>query len=168
MKQTIIKYGLFSLITAGVLFLLALTLGKSLPYSTQEIIGYLSMITSLSFVFLGIKYFRDKENNGKVSFGKALVIGLLISTFAGVGFGIMDYIYTTQINPNFASEYLEKSLEVMKVSLSPEEFEIKKAELTQQMQQYGGSGFMAFIMFATVVIIGFIISLLSALFLQRK
>ncbi|WP_075340307.1 DUF4199 domain-containing protein [Tenacibaculum agarivorans] len=168
MKQTIIKYGLFSLITASVLFFLALTLGKSLPYSTQEIIGYLSMITSLSFVFLGIKYFRDKENNGKVSFGKALVIGVLISAFAGIGFGIMDYVYTTQINPNFASEYLEKSLEVMKVSLSPEEFEIKKAELTQQMQQYGGSGFMAFIMFATVVIIGFIISLLSALFLQRK
>lgn len=168
MKNTIIKYGIYSLITASILFFSALVLAKSLDYSTQEVIGYLSMIASLSFVFLGIKHYRDNENNGYVSFSKALVLGISISVFAGVGFGIIDYIYTTQINPDFATEYLNKSLETMKSSLPVEEFEQKKLELTQQMEQYGGSGFMAFIMFATVLILGFIISLVSALFLQRK
>ncbi len=168
MKNTIIKYGVLSVITASVLFFLALTLGKTFDYSTQEIIGYLTMVVSLSFVYFGIKHFRDNENNGVVSFGKALLIGVLISACAGIGFGFIDYIYTTQINPEFASEYLEKSLETMKATLSPEEFEIKKKELTVQMEQYGGSGFMACIMFVTVLIIGFIISLISAMFLQRK
>jgi len=168
MKNTIFKYGIYALVTAIVLFLLALFLGKSLDYSTQEVIGYLSMVASLSFVFFGIKYYRDNENEGKVSFGKALQIGLLISVFAGIGFGVIDYIYTTAINPDFATEYLDKSLETMKSTLSAEEFAVKKAELEQQMEAYGGSGFMAFIMFISVVIIGFIISLLSSLFLQRK
>jgi len=168
MKNTVIKYGIYGLLTAGILFFLALTFGKTLDYSTQEIIGYATMVASLSFVFFGIKHFRDKENNGLVSFGKALIIGLLISVFAGIGFGVMDYIYTTQINPDFATEYLNKTLETMKSSLSAEEFEIKKSELTMQMENYGGSGFMALIMFTSVVIIGFIISLISALILQRK
>jgi hypothetical protein len=168
MKNTIIKHGVFSIITASALFFLALTLGKTFDYSTQEVIGYLSMVASLSFVYFGIKHFRDNENNGSVTFIKALLIGVLISACAGIGFGIIDYIYTTQINPDFATEYLEKTLETMKTTLSPEEFEIKRKELVQQMEQYGGSGFMAFIMFITVVIIGFIISLISALFLQRK
>ncbi|MFY7671155.1 DUF4199 domain-containing protein [Tenacibaculum sp. MEBiC06402] len=168
MKNTIIKYGVFSIITASILFFLALTLGKTFDYSTQEVIGYLSMVASLSFVYFGIKHFRDNENNGSVTFIKALLIGILISACAGIGFGIIDYLYTTQINPDFATEYLEKTLGTMKTTLSPEEFEIKRKELVQQMEQYGGSGFMAFIMFITVVIIGFIISLISALFLQRK
>ena len=168
MKNTVIKYGIYGFLTATILFFLALTLAKTLDYSTQEIIGYATMVASLSFVFFGIKHFRDKENNGLVSFGKALLIGFLISVFAGIGFGVMDYIYTTSINPDFATEYLDKSLETMKSSLSAEEFETKKTELTSQMENYGGSGFMAFIMFASVVVIGFIISLVSAFILQRK
>lgn len=168
MKNTVIKYGLYGLLTATILFLLALVLGKTLDYSTQEVIGYLSMVASLSFVYFGIRHYRDHENNGKITFLKGLQIGILISLFAGLGFGIIDYIYTTVINPDFATEYLDKTLETMKTTLSEEEFLVEKVKLEQQMKDYGGSGFMAFIMFVSVVIIGFIISLVSSLFLQRK
>ncbi|ULC59549.1 DUF4199 domain-containing protein [Flaviramulus sp. BrNp1-15] len=168
MKNTIIKYGLYGLITGIILFLAAILLGKGLSYSTQEVLGYVSMVACLSFVFFGIKHYRDHVNNGVLSIGKSLAIGVLISVLVGVGVGIADYIYTTIINPDFANEYLETSLKTMEKTLSPEEFQTKKAELTQQMQDYGGSGFMAFLMFFTVVLIGFVISLISGLILQRK
>lgn len=168
MKNTVLRFGLYGLFTGIILFLIALVFGKSLDFGTQEIIGYLSMVTSLSFVYFGIKYYRDQENSGKVTFGKALLIGLLISILTGIGFGIIDYIYTAFINPDFTAEYLDKTLETMKSSLSEEEFLVKKAEVEEQMEMYGGSGFMAFLMFISVAIIGFIISLLSSLFLQRK
>lgn len=168
MKKTVFRFGIYSLITAFGLFALALTAGDGLSYTTQEIIGYLSMIISLSFIFFGIRHYRDHVNQGKVSFGKALVIGLLIAVFAGIGIGLMDYIYTTVINPDFAQEYLNSNLELMKESMSLEEFNQEKDALEQQMEQYGGSGFMAFIMFLTVFMIGVIISVISALILQRK
>lgn len=168
MKNTVIKYGLYGLLVSVIIFGLALGFGQGLSYSTQEVLGYASMVASLSFIFFGIKHYRDKVNNGIVSFGKALVIGLLISLFVGLGVGIADYIYTTVINPDFANEYLETTLKTMKETLSEEEFLIKKEELTKQMEDYGGSGFMAFIMFITVVMIGLIISLISSLILQRK
>lgn len=168
MKNTVLKYGGYGFLTAAILFFLALTFGKGLSYSTQEVLGYTSMIASLSFIFFGIKHYRDKINNGSVSFGKALVIGLLISALTGIGIAIVDYIYTTVINPDFATEYLETTLKTYETMYSGTELEAKKAELTKQMQDYGGSGFMAALMFVTVVLIGFVLSLISALILHRK
>ena len=80
----------------------------------------------------------------------------------------MDYIYTTTINPDFVQDYFTATLESMKDQLTPEEFEIQKAALMEQMENSGGSGFWAFIMFATVFMIGLIITLISSLILQRK
>lgn len=168
MKRTVLKYGSYGFIAGIVLFLLAFLLGDNLSYTVQEIIGYTAMIVSLSFIFFGIKHYRDHVNNGILSLGKAILIGLLISIFVGIGVGIIDYIYTTVINPEFATEYLNHSLETLQSTLAPENFEIEKAKLTEQMEAYGGSGFMAFIMFITVVMIGFVISLISGLILQRK
>lgn len=168
MKNTIIKYGLYGLVTGLIIFLASILFGKGLSYSTQEIIGYASMVASLSFVFFGIKHYRDRVNNGVLSLRKALIIGVLISALVGTGVGLADFVYTKIINPNFVAEYLETTLSTMESTLSPEAFQIQKAELTKQMEDYGSSGFMAFLMFMTVVLIGFVMSLISGLILQRK
>ncbi|WP_121665933.1 DUF4199 domain-containing protein [Mesonia aquimarina] len=168
MKKTILKFGSYGLLMALILFLLALWLGMGLSYSVQEIVGYATMLASLSFIFFGIKHFRDHVNNGEVSFGKALLIGLGIAVLAGVGIGIADFIYTSEINPDFMTEYMDYSLANLKETLPPEEFQLQKEKLEAEAEMMGSPFMMAFIMFATVFVIGLIISLLSALILQRK
>lgn len=168
MKNTVIKYGLYALISGFVLFGLPFFLGMGVDFDYGELIGYTSMVLSLLFVYFGIKHYRDKVNNGKVSLAKAIGIGMLIALFSAIGVAVFDYIYTTKINPEFASEYLEYSIKKMQETLSAEELKLKTAELKQQMEDYGSPSFMAFIMFATVMILGFIISLISGLILQRK
>ncbi len=168
MKTTVYRYGLRSAITICVLFLLGWTLGKNLDFSTQEIIGYASIIVSLSFVYFGVKHFRDQVNNGEITFVQALKIGLLISLFAAVAFALLDAFYVTVINPDFANQYIEYTLGKMKLELPPDEFETQKAILENQMEQFSNPAFAAIVMFATVMIIGLIISLLSGLLLQRK
>lgn len=168
MKKVILKFGVYGLLTALVLFLLVLWLGMSLSYSIQEIVGYATMLASLSFIFFGIKHYRDRVNNGEVSFGKALLVGLGIAVLVGVGVAIADYIYTAIINPDFVEEYTAYSIENLKETVPPEKFEQKKLELENEVKSMDSSGILAFVMFATVVIIGFIISLISALILQRK
>lgn len=168
MKNTVIKYGLYALLSGFVLFGLPFFFGMGVDFDYGELIGYTAMVLSLLFVFFGIKHYRDKVNNGKVSLGKAIGIGMLIALFSAIGVAVFDYIYTSQINPDFASEYLEYSVKKMETTLSAEELKIKTAELTQQMEDYGSPSFMAFMMFASVIILGFIISLISGLILQRK
>lgn len=168
MKSTVIKYGLYALISGFALFGLPFIFGMGVDFDYGELIGYTSMILSLLFVYFGIKHYRDKVNNGKVSLGKAIGIGMLIALFSAVGVAVFDYIYTSQINPDFGAEYIEYSIKKMETTLSPEELQVKSAELKQQMEDYGSPSFMAFMMFSSVIILGFIISLISGLILQRK
>ncbi|MEW4923327.1 DUF4199 domain-containing protein [Algibacter sp. 2305UL17-15] len=168
MKHTVFKYGLYALISGFVLFGLPFFLGMGVDFDYGELIGYTAMVLSLLFVYFGIKHYRDKVNNGKVSLGKAIAIGMLIALFSAIGVAVFDYIYTSYINPDFASQYLEYSVKKMSETLSAEDLKVKTTELTQQMKDYGSPGFMAFMMFASVIILGFIISLISGLILQRK
>ena len=152
MKNVIIKFGTYGFLFALVVFLLALSLGQSLDFSTQERIGYITMVASLSFIFFGIKHYRDKVGNGRLSFRRAVLIGLLIAALTGVGIALADFIYLSFINPDFFEEYTA----VMRN-------EGYKGEIPDY-----GNGIMAIVMFLTVMIIGLIISLISAIILQRK
>ena len=153
MKNTVIKYGLYALVSGFVLFGLPFFLGMGVDYDYGELIGYTSMVLSLLFVYFGIKQYRDEVNGGKVSLLKAIGIGMLISLFSAVGVAVFDYVYTTQINPEFASEYLEYSIKKMEKSLPPSQVKAKSVELTQQMKDYGSPIFMALLMFSSVVIL---------------
>ena len=168
MKNTVVKYGLYALVAGFLLFGAPFLIGMDVGFDYGEVLGYSAMVLSLVFIYFGIKHYRDKENDGKVSLGRAIAIGVLISVFAGLGVAIFDYLYTTLINPDFATEYLEQSLTKMEKTLSAEDYKVKSAELTKQMTDYGGSGFMALLMFVSVMIIGFIMSLISGLILQSK
>lgn len=153
MKSTVLKFGLYGLIAGFIIFTLHLTIGiNNFDYSTNEILGYVSILLSLSFIFFGLKHYRDKVNNGLLSLGKAISIGLLISLLVAVGIAIADFVYTKFINPDFFNSYEEMMKDQGKAD---EIFEMTSTTA-------------ALFMFALVTVIGFIISLISGLILQRK
>lgn len=152
MKTTIVRYGSYGFIVALLVFLSALYFGKDLDFATQEVIGYITMVVSLSFIYFGIRHYRDQVNGGKLSFRRAVLIGLLIASITGLGIALADFIYLSFINPDFFEEYTA----VMRS-------EGYKGEIPDY-----GNGFLALIMFLTVMIIGLIISIISAIILTRK
>jgi len=168
MKNSVFKFGIYSAISICTISLLGWFLGKNLDFAAQEVIGYAGMIVSLLFVFFGIKQYRDQENNGVVSFGKALLVGVLISLIAALAFGILDVIYITYINPDFIENYYTEMVAQMKTSLPVEELETKLAKLESQKEVFANPLMSFIVMALTVFTIGFIISLISALILQQK
>jgi hypothetical protein len=48
------------------------------------------MLLAMVFVFLGIRHFRDHENEGMLTFGQGLKIGVLIVLIPAVAFGLFD------------------------------------------------------------------------------
>lgn len=167
MKKTVLRFGLYGTITISLLSVLIWALVDVVDNTMGEIIGYSSMVLSLLFVFFGIKHFRDKENNGLVTFSKALLIGVLISLMVSIAFGILDIIYVKLVNPDFMTTYYDGMLEEAQ-ALPAEEFEIRKAALYSEREMFLNPFMHFFIMSMMVFVIGFIISLLSALILQRK
>ncbi|AOW20965.1 DUF4199 domain-containing protein [Urechidicola croceus] len=168
MKQSILKFGGYGALTGGIIFMGSHFFSGKIDMGLLEIFGYISIFASLSFVFFGIKHFRDQFNNGTITFGKAIIIGLAISAIVGITIGILDIIYVTIINPNFANEYVQYTLDGMKKTLSPEVFEIQKAQLLEEMKAYDNPAFAGLFMFGIIFAIGMIISIISALILQRK
>ena len=168
MKKTVLRYGLYGALTITILFLATWFLLKDSDFASGEALGYLSMIVSLSFVYFGIKNFRDKENSGRISFKKALLIGILISLITAIGFGIIDTIYVKYLNPDFTQTYYNNAIEEMKNTLPANELELKLRELESQRELFSNSYFLFAVMSGTVLVIGFIISLISVVILQRK
>jgi len=168
MKNTVLRYGIGSALSIFVLFFISSLLLKDLDFNTQEIYGYASIIVSLLFVFFGIKHFRDTKNQGLLSFGKGLLIGLLITLFASVTFGIYNVVYVEYIDPNFMTEYYNHSVEKVTKTLSGAELQAKLKQMEEEKDMFANP-FMNFsFMFLTVFMIGLIISLISSLILQNK
>ena len=106
MKPTVFRYGLYSVIALVAISAIDLfVVAKYASYQLQEISGYLTMLLSMIFVFLGIRHYRDQYNNGQLSFGQGLKIGLLIVIIPSVAFGLFDLLYTRVINPDWFETY---------------------------------------------------------------
>ena len=152
MKSTVLKYGIRGLVIGIVIFGLHLSLLNSFDYGTNEILGHISILLSLSVIYFGLKHYRDHVNDGELSLVKAIIIGVLISILVGIGVGIVDFIYTKYINPEFFDDYAQmlrdqgREDEIMEMS----------------------SGIMAAFMWAIVTVYGVIVSIVSGLILQRK
>jgi hypothetical protein len=168
MKSTGVKFGIYSSVALLILFSISFVFEDAMSYSTSEIYGYVSIVLALSFVYFGVRNYRDAVNHGFVSFSKALKIGLLITLLASVTFGLINLVYTEIINPNFTNEYYTQLIENFRGSLPDEAFQVKLKELESQKELFSNPIISLSIMALTVFIIGFIISLISGLILQRK
>lgn len=124
MKKTVFRYGIYAtLLIVAVSAFNMFVLVKIAGEAGQEVAGYLTMLLSMIFVFLGIRHFRDHENAGNLSFGEGLKIGLLIVLIPSVFFGLFDLLYTEVINPGWMQDYYGKYIEKLKASTPPDQLE---------------------------------------------
>ena len=172
MKKFIIKYGSYSaafLIISGIITFMVLGGATAGPqeYAKGEVLGYLSIIVSLVFVFFGIKKYRDDANDGVISFGRALKVGALIVLFPAVGFAAYNIFYVQVLDPDFPDKYYVYQLEKMRADADPSEYAAIEESLADQKGMWANVPFQTVLMFMTVYVIGLIISLLSSFILSR-
>lgn len=172
MKSTILRYGLYAAIFETVFFILYWLVFKVqiTPENchTQEVIGYLEILVSLSFVYFGVRYYRDMVNNHVVTFGKALAIGLLISLVPAVVFGLLDHLYSAVIDPNFLEKWSAIQIAELKRTTPAPELPAKLKKLNEDITLYKNPFLGWLVMFSSVMAMGVIVSIVSALILKRK
>jgi len=66
MNNAIFKFGFYGLLVGLGLILAGLVFLQDVDMSIGEIVGYTTMIASLSFVFFGIRHYKKNVNNGKI------------------------------------------------------------------------------------------------------
>lgn len=161
MKNYVLKYGLIAGIINITLGLSNwFTIAQAFGPSISQTVGYLSMVLSLMCIPLGIKYFRDKINNGNVSFAKGFRVGLGITLIASV----ITFFYSALFFV-FAGDSFD---EWSKKGLSASELEAYELRLVQTPDFVFTPWFQGLILFLSVFMIGSIINLISSLVLRRS
>jgi hypothetical protein len=169
MKKVVLRFSFYSLIVMVGLFVITMAIGKSISFQIQEIAGFVGIILAQLFVYFGIRQYRDQVNNGNLSFGKGLQVGLLIVLIPALLFGLVDVLYSTVINPGFYDEYCGSMLVKMKATMPAAAYEKQAAIMRDQMTAFKNNPFLQFVaMFFTVFPIGMIITVISSLALRRN
>ena len=170
MKRNVLVFGTIAgLIISVFMFVSMLFFSKSSDFSGSMLVGYASMLIAFSFVFVGIKNFRDKYNDGLITFGKAFSIGFLISLIASTFYVITWMLELKLIIPDFMETYAAHMLTQVKES-GASQIEIDKtiAEMQHYKEIYKNPVFVVLLTYMEILPIGLLVTLISALILKNK
>jgi hypothetical protein len=175
MRKVVLTFGVISGLILAVLVWINtgwLCDGDLISLDYAMFIGYASMLIALTMVFFGIKSYRDNYAGGKVTFWKAVQIGLLISLIASVFYylGATSYSVT---HPGFDERFIAKwtEHEIGKIQASGgSQAEIDEAKQNVELMRTLFQNPLLFFVICLLELlpVGIIVTLVSAALLRRS
>jgi hypothetical protein len=133
MQRIILTFGLIAGAILSVMMLLTIPFHDQIGFDKGYIIGYTTMVLAFLMIFVGVKTYRDTVAGGKVTFGQAFKVGLLIMLVASACYVVTwEFIYYT-ISPDYLDKYASYSIEKLKQSGASAEAVAAK---TQEMAKF--------------------------------
>jgi ABC-type multidrug transport system permease subunit len=170
MKKVVFRYGLYAGLGEFVFFVLVWLIIDitHISHRVQGYLGYVAILCPMVFVYFGIRYYRDRVNNGSISFLQALKVGMLIIIIPAVSYSIIETVYVTYIDPHFYENIAKYDLEQYRKILSPAQYAAKVKEMSVNMEMFKSpfSNFM--VMILTMAAWGTIVAVISALLVFRR
>ncbi|PLX05566.1 MAG: hypothetical protein C0598_14240 [Marinilabiliales bacterium] len=130
-------------------------------------LGIVSYVITAVFLFYVITNFRDKQQNGFLSYGKGVSVGTLTGLFASVVLAIFIFIYVNYIDPSI----VEKALVQAEEGILQRAPNISDEALEQQMSMveiFTKPVFMAVTSIIWYTIVSLVFSLLISIFAKRE
>ena len=169
MKKTVWTFGLISGGILSVMMLAVVPFQDAIGFDRGEVIGYASMVLSFLLVFFGIRSYRDNVGGGTVNFGRAFVLGALITVVASVCYVATWEVIYFKLWPGFSQKYAAYTIDKVKASgASQAVIDQKVAEMRKFAEMYQNPVFNAAITFLEPLPVGLVIALVSAGILRRK
>lgn len=171
MKKIVITYGLIAGTILGALLIttMSMYLSNNVIRENGMLIGYSTMVISLSLIFFGIKSLRDNHYNGVITFGQATKVGLLITLIASVMYALAWEISYSKIGEDFNKKMQEQYYAQLETQgLSDIDLKKEKEKIDMSIEYYKNPVIRFGITITEVLPVGIIITLLSAGLLRRK
>ena len=168
MNKIVLIYGLIGGLIISVL--MWLTLGsEQVDFENGELIGYTTMVVALSTIFFGVKAYRDKHLDGRITFGKAFLLGLYIALVASTLYVASWMLLSATTGDYFMVQYYEHAKQEMESSNMPaEEMNAKLEEMQQFAELYKNPIVKIGFTYLEILPVGLLVSLLVAAILKRK
>ncbi|MEJ8817470.1 DUF4199 domain-containing protein [Lacibacter sp. H407] len=172
MKKNVLVFGLISGLVVSTLMAISMVTMYNNPDAGHGggsmIIGYLSMLVAFSLIFVAVKNYRDKQNGGVISFGKAFKMGLLIALIGSTMYVIMWALLYNFYMPDFMDRYCAQMIENAKPTSSPAKIQELTEQMNTQKEMYKNPLFFVLFTYFEIFPVGLIVSLITALILKKK
>ena len=167
MKRTVLTFGLISGAIVSVMMASSLAfLGKA-DYNTALVLGYTSIVIAMLVTFFGVRSYREKVAGGRLTFGRGLAVGLLITLVS-----CACYVGTWQVLyygvPGMPDKFKACMLRKAESEASPEKIAEEKRKVEEMMKLFENPALNAAMTFAEPFPIGLAVSLLSAAVLRKR
>lgn len=170
MKKNILTFGIIAGILVSALISITTICYQKQDFEGNMVLGFSVMILAFAFIFVGIKNYRDKFNNGIISFGKATQIGLSIAFIASTMYVITWLIAYYNFMPDFMEVMSAQSIEKIKLdkALTSTDASAKIAEINSMKEMYKSPVLVVLFTYLEIFPVGLVITLISALILKRR
>lgn len=170
MKKIVIVCGLIGgLVVILPMLLLTDACYKDGNFERGMVIGYTSMLLAFSMVFVGIRNYRNKYNNGLISFGKAFKVGFFIVLVASTIYVIAWLISYYNFMPDFAEKYGMHMINQLKAKgASQAKIDAETKEMADFAVMYKKPYYVILFTYIEILPVGLLVTLISSLILKRK
>lgn len=161
MKKLVLIYGLIAgfISCAGYL----LTIGdENVSSDTAMIYGFTSMFLAFALIFVATNQYR-KQNEGRINFSKAFLIGLYISLIASSIYVLIWLINLYNFYPDFMEKYAASVIEQLRSGgASQAVIQAKATEMNEAVENYKNPLFVILYTYAEILPLGILVSIINA------
>ena len=129
MKYALIYGSLAGMVIISVMLTGILAGGQDSVFASMWF-GYLVMLVAMTFMFVGVKRYRDIELGGVIRFWPAFKMGLAIAVVSALAYILVWEIYLASSGYRFMNDYLDSIAQGLAAQGR------SAAEVTQEMAQY--------------------------------
>lgn len=169
MRKIVLTFGLIAGAILSAMMLGTVPFQDQIGFDKGAIIGYTTMVLAFLMVYFGVKSYRDNVAGGSVTFGRAFVVGLLITLVASVCYVATWQVVYHKLAPDFLDKYAAYALEQSKASGATEaQIATQQKDMAEFMEMYKNPFVNISLTFIEPLPVGIVFTLVSAGVLSRK
>ncbi len=127
------------------------------------------MVVAFLLIYFGVRSYRDNVAGGRVGFGRALAVGVLIAVVASICYAATWQVVYYKLAPDFFPRYQAHVIEEARADgMGEAALAKKKAEMDEFAELYRNPAINVAITFIEPMPVALIIALISAGVLSRR
>ena len=169
MKKTVLTFGLLSGAVSAAMMFATVPFIDRIGFENSAVVGYTANVLSFLLVFFGVRSYRENVGGGKVTFGRAFSVGILITLISCVCYVIAWEILDFNFMPDFVEKYASYAVGQVKAQGgSQQAIDAKLEQMKAFTKMYDNPFMNAALTFVEPFPIGLAVTAISAMVLRKK
>ena len=169
MKKTALTFGLVSGAAYIVMTAATIPFIYSHSFTMADVLGYTSIVVSALIVFFGIRSYRQRTDDGRLTFGRGFAVGLLITlVFCACQITTFEIVYF-KVLPDFGDKWSACMVDRARArGGTPQDVAAAEKNAQTFKKLFDNPATNALVNFATTFPVGLVLSAVSAAILRKR